>query len=829
MEAAADVKTVIKNLNAFNAERLAASRATVTHAATIEASRGALSLEHALRLAEDVVLPADKMTALRDHYNAAATYLADVTKRTLAGDAAAAAELPMAFTIAGELAAKDEAIARNVARGLESRKILSQAERAPLPINRVNELAAMLKTATAEMDPMILAQRLSMLSKEQQATMARQSISLLRAGQNAIYEMWINALLSGPQTHAANMLSNAATAAWAPGERFLSALLDPGQFTGHRSVYYGEATAMLYGAVEGAKDGLRLLVKSWKERAVAATFGADKVERPRAWKAETFGFDPGSTWGAFADFAGTVINAPGSALKLEDGFFKALNYRMELRALAYREASHEGLKGAEFWARVRQIIAEPEKYPGIKTRAEQFAVIQTFNAEFSELGFVGERAAGVAKLMDHPIGRVVTPFIRTPSNILHYASERTPLLNALSDTVRGDLLAGGERRALALGKLGTSAIVTAVAATYATAAITPENPVPFMTVITGAGPKDAKERANLTRLGWKPFSVYNFATGEYLSYSRLDPFGMMLGAVATTAEIMGQIPEWQADELVAAIALATSRTLVNKTYMEGLSNFLEAMDGDGQNLRRFAEGLARSVVPAGVRQTNRAYVDPNIHETYTLLDHVRAGLPLFSTEMPPRRNLWADPIMITGGLGPDLISPLFTSPVKDDPVSAEMARQRVKVAMPPKWVSGSKPGDLHMTAADAGHEGVPLTPQEYDRLVVLMGKAREAGEINGVPLGALGSQPPLHDSLAELMASEPYDRLPVYPSDARALMIQRRIQLYKDAAELQLRRESPYLEDAITARRTERLRMRQLQPQPVTTPGAALLAPTLGR
>src|SRR3970282_2523257 len=94
-----------------------------------------------------------------------------------------------------------------------------------------------------------------------------------------------------------------------------------------------------------------------------------------------------------------------------------------------------------------------ERY-GLAASAEDFALTQTFTREFDalgKLGGLGRAARGFAENV--PIfGRTILPFTRTPTNLVHYASERVPVLAFLSDTIRADLKGGGERRALGAGQ-----------------------------------------------------------------------------------------------------------------------------------------------------------------------------------------------------------------------------------------------------------------------------------------------------------------------------------------------------------------------------------------
>src|SRR3990167_4136348 len=215
---------------------------------------------------------------------------------------------------------------------------------------------------------------------------------------------------------------------------------------------------MVYGVLEGFKDMLRLGLKEFGE------FGPTKIERTPAITARAFGLNPETTVGGAVDFFGAIIRTPGKALQKEDELFKGFGYRMQLNALAYREAATEGLSGSAFWKRV-----PARRTPGRRGPAPRgFAEIAPFFA------------------------RTILPFTRTPTNLVHYASERVPVLAFLSDTIRADLKVGGERRALAAGKLAGGLMIGEVLRRYAMAPIAPEQPTPYMTLVTGEGPKDAR-------------------------------------------------------------------------------------------------------------------------------------------------------------------------------------------------------------------------------------------------------------------------------------------------------------------------------------------------
>lgn len=749
------VKTTMSTLNKFNAERLASSRATVSHAATVAASEGAMTIEKALRLPDaDFVLDKDKGTALRDLYASTSTRLTHLKNRMLQGDTAVEGEFLDTFLIAQELARKDELVGRGVARALEARKIQSDAGRAPISLADIQKL----RERFGEMTGVSASTLAGMLDQLDTPEKKRTFLGLvgqgLSQGQSMLYEAWVNALLSGPQTHAANTLSNAMTAAWAPAERFLAANLD---FAADRSVFRGESAAMLYGVIEGMKKGLRASVKAMQTG--VSEFGEEKVERVGAISAASIGLNPNTALGAAADYFGALVRIPGRALMSEDAFFKALNYQLELHAYSYRTAMQEG--GGTPWRRMQELIHNPP--PAVHARAEQFALVQTFNQDLSELGFVGQMGSGLMTAAEAvPMGRVVLPFVRTPTNLLHFTMERTPILNALSDTLRADIAAGGERRALAFGKVASGLMAAGGVASLAAAGL-----------ISGGGPSDKTLLANKKLTGWQPYSIQ--IDGKWVAYNRLDPLGMMIGMMADYADIAGEIPEGRRVEYAAAIGLAVSQNMLSKTYLQGLSDLFEAMKDPEKGSEKYVRSLTRSLVPAASRQLERA-TDPVARETRalkevdTLLNELKAGVPGYAHDLPPRRNLWGDPIELNGGWGPDLISPIYTSPVKDDPVAHEIVRLKVALALPqPIMFGGRQPRDLQFQEPRPSQQGVPLTPGEYDLLLHLTGK--------GLPGGV-----PLHDELERFMRSPDYATLTDGPDGTKALAISRIVNAYKTAA-----------------------------------------------
>ena len=507
-----------------------------------------------------------------------------------------------------------------------------------------------------------------------------------------LYEVWINGLLSSPATHMVNILSNVLTASLAVGERKVASMIGD-------SIPTGEASAQLKGMVDGSRDGLRLAWQALKTGEPLDTLEKIEVSKHRAVSSENLNIS--GTAGVFVDYLGEVVRIPGKLLTAGDAFFKSVGYRMELHAQAYRQTFEEGLKGDAAAKRAIEIINNPPA--NIKLAAVDASRYQTFTNELGKIGKVGEQFRNKV-----PYARVIMPFVRTPVNIMSYTFERTPLALA-SKTIRENISAGGARRDLALGKLITGSTIMAVSADLALGGN-----------ITGAGPtnKDMKKMMRLT--GWQPYSIK--VGNKYYAYNRLDPIGALIGLSADMAEIIGQTSEAEADEIATAAALSVFQNMASKTYLSGVIDFIDAFfssstDPEASNykLERWAKRLVGSVVPSVVASVERE-VDPTMRAANTYLDAIKSRIPGFSDDLPPRRNIWGEPVVLEGGIGPDIMSPIYVSSVKDDKVAEEIIRQQTPLSMPSRVIK-------------AGNSTVELTPEQYDRLIML-----SSGDKNKVSL-----------------------------------------------------------------------------------------------
>lgn len=479
-------------------------------------------------------------------------------------------------------------------------------------------------------------------------------------------EAWINALLSGPQTHAVNTISNSLVAMWTVPEQLVAAGFGVLR-KGDDKVFLSETPAKLYGMVEGTKEGLRMAAKTFYTGEPS-----DAVNKLEAAK-----------YKAIPGLAGEIIRIPGRFLMSEDEFFKAIGYRMELNALAVRQAAKEGLSGSEFVNRISEIKNNPPE--DIHLAATDASRYQTFTKPLGETGRSVQRFAS-----SHPAAKVLLPFIRTPTNIIKFAGERTPLA-LFSQAVRDDIKKGGATRDIALARIAVGTSVSATVASLAAEGY-----------ITGGGPTNPDARRTKYASGWQPYSIK--VGDKWVSYSRVEPLGMLLGISADFAEISGHLSEEEADELAGMLVASVSKNLVSKTWLQGISNLVEVFNDPDRYGENFLQSYAGTLIPTGVAQIARTQ-DPILRRAESVTEKLKSRIPGYSDELLPRRNIWGDAIALEGGVGPDIISPFYQSTIKNHKATDELIRLGIDISMPPEKIGG-----------------VDLTPEQHDEFIVINGK-----------------------------------------------------------------------------------------------------------
>lgn len=489
-------------------------------------------------------------------------------------------------------------------------------------------------------------------------------------------ELYYNMMLSGPATHVVNVTSNTLTALGQLPEHGIAAaagkVREVAQRTAVDRVTGSEVGQRAFGLMQGFKEGLRQFARTARTGETS-----DLVSKVEAQHQK-----------AISGLKGEVIRTPSRLLSAEDELFKAVARRMELNGQAARIAHKEGLKGEAASRRIAELVANPTD--DMLDRAFDYGRYLTFQRP------LGDIAGGVARMRnDSFIMTALIPFVRTPTNLLKFAAERSPAAPLLKEW-RADFKAGGARRDLAIAR---ALVGTAFGAAIYEAALNGR--------VSGSMPSDPVKAQFMRADGWQP---YSFKVGDtWYSYQRLDPFAMTVGVAADLAVKKDGMTKRQLEDYAMMLTASVIKNLGDKTWLSSASDFVEAISDPERYgsayLRKMGAGF---VTPAISSQTARA-IDPVSRDARTLGDAVQNRIPGLSSSLPAKRDVWGNPILNEGGLGPDLVSPIWQSSEKNDAVSQEMLRIGARFEPPQRFLMQDG-------------KRVDLTSRQYEQYAEAAGK-----------------------------------------------------------------------------------------------------------
>lgn len=462
------------------------------------------------------------------------------------------------------------------------------------------------------------------------------------SGSDAFWTFYKSALLSSPDTHVVNMVSNLFTAGLQVPTRLLAGGIGTAKrlATGGKAgeTRLGETGYQLAGMLEGAVNGAKGAVESWRTGEDA--FGGNKAEIYRT-------DHPGQkVWGV-----------PLRLLQSEDAFFKNLNDGMERYSVAYRMASQElnGQGPAAVHKRVQELIANPPQE--LTDAGHDAALFHTFN---NQAGKLTQAVNNLCHSLPHGTGNLVIPFLKTPANLITYAVKHSPAAPIFKE-VRADLKAGGAKQEEALARMGIGSLLISLGAVGA-----------MNGTLSGGGPEDQKERQAWLAAGNQPYSLK--VNGKWYAYNRIEPLASLVGIAADIAH-----GSEKQDLGLASIFKAVGRNFTSKTWLQGLSGVMQAMsDPDRYGESFLARTGATLAQPMTLLSHLGRYGDPYQRDSDrgSFLDQLKYRLPgeTFGREsLPIKTDHFGQPLMEAqrqiGRAGPIPI----TTP-SDDPVRLEAAR-----------------------------------------------------------------------------------------------------------------------------------------------------------
>ena len=607
------------------------------------------------------------------------------------------------------------------------------AERAAMMVNSLNTEKQIIKYA-----------------EQLASTVGKETTGWRKIG-DAWTEAYLNiGLLSSPKTHIRNIAGNTVALSSEIGARAIAPWV-PGSGAG--GVVHGEATAMVYGIVDGWKDGMKIISETWQESRSMQDYAQrylSKMEfsKVNAISGEAFGLDGGFFAGAL-DFVGKATRIPGRALVTMDDFFRYVNRRAFTYAKHHREGITKGLTGKAS----REALEEAFHNPSYITRAEAdaYAAEQTFN---NALGPQAQKVMDVLRGSDYTavdvISKTMIPFIRTPLNIFHYANKRTPL-GLFYTGVRDAIRAGGAGRDLALARMGMG---TAMMGTVWTLSAAEK--------ITGEGPRNPVLRQAWLALGNEPYSIK--IGDKWIPYGNIEPLSMILQysadvlEVIKTGDLSGEDHETLAHALFATYVAPYTKNFSSKMFLQGMSDIVTAiMDEDGHKLERVFKQFPTRLVPAGEAEA-RKFFSPSVREAITVMDKLKKRSGWGAKNLPLKRNLFGQPMLPPGSMGTEGLSPFYAARPgeKHDAIWNEVYNNQMRITMPQK-------------ERRIGTEVLELTAKQYETHILKMNK---------IKIGGLN----MIESLTKAINSPAYKKMTEGPEGGKAQRLTYIVNQYKKDA-----------------------------------------------
>ena len=455
----------------------------------------------------------------------------------------------------------------------------------------------------------LITKKLQAAQGNPQALQKMASESKIMRGLKIQNEIFINSILSGPETHAVNILSTGLNTLARPLEQTLGSFAQgdmTGAIRGGKELYY--LISSITDSLKGAKLSFQI---------------EDNIVNPGAMIQDADRFqvrmEGDSNLANIVNAFGTIIRLPSRFLLAEDEFFKQLNFRAYVKASAWEDGMRKGLQGADLQDHIqRQFdgtieIVNKNSMANVKDKsvldlyekAQQYAAETTFTADLPE-GSLGGAIQGVAR---HPAGRIVFPFVRTPINIFKAQVRRTPGVNMLLQEYRQALKSTDPSVvAKAKGEMILGGSIWAIAGLTAYSINDPMSEL----AITGGGPSDYNMLNQKRATGWQPYSFRfllkdengNVRMGKdgkprykYVSFKRLDPWSSFLMMAADAAAITGGLSKQDRDDFGVAAAVALGRNITNKTYLQGITELADLLGKPYKLESWLARRAAATIIP----------------------------------------------------------------------------------------------------------------------------------------------------------------------------------------------------------------------------------------
>ncbi len=514
-----------------------------------------------------------------------------------------------------------------------------------------------------------------------------------------------NMMLSSVRTHAANILGSVATGIWE------SVVVNPTKIGINNVEFAGRAMVHSVFGKGGmrAQDRIALSelisVPVTTVRSMRAAFANAKD----VFNGEAMGHGKVynelgiSTSGGGEGAIPRALQIPTRLLEAEDAFFRSTYFNSKLSQLAKREALLKAEVDDDVSRLYQQYMDSPP--PAMMDEALEYAGKLTFTNDPSAYGsFLGTFAKTMSTIQDHPVGRLVLPFVRTPVNLFGYALEQGGVGKLIAPKKLFAELQNPETRADAEARIAIAAGLYYYLKDYWDEG-----------KITGASPDNYGVLRARQTAGWRENAIR--LGDEYYQLNRLDPLGLILAGYATTYSATEHTTvEDTPTAIVAAIAEVASM-LSDRSVLSGLGDLervFQASEGSvgkqfGKQIARMATSFIIPALARDFREGKDAYrrslevpdkfgpaVWASINKT------VRNAWPGASEGLPPQVDAFGDDMLNIGGWAWRGLVPIKRAEIKQDPVAVALIATATPMNKPAYLIGLPNGPKIDLLAIDGG-------------------------------------------------------------------------------------------------------------------------------
>ena len=532
-----------------------------------------------------------------------------------------------------------------------------------------------------------------------------------------------NMMLSSVRTHAANIAGSVATGVWE------SIVINPTKVLANNAEYAGRAMVHATFGKGGmrAQDRLALSEIVTVPRDTALSIRAAFAQAKDVFNGEAMGH--GKVYNEMGitpagDAGGALPKAlqlPTRLLEAEDAFFRTMYFNSKMAQLAKRDALVMAETDADVERLFRQYMESPP--PKMMEEALDFAGKLTFTNDPSAYGSVlGTFAKTMSTIQDHPVGRLILPFVRTPANLFGYALEQGGVGKLIAPRKLYNELTqqGPEARADAEARIAIAAGLYF----YLKEHWDDGN-------ITGASPQNYGVLRARETAGWRENSIR--IGGEYYQLNRMDPIGLILAGYATTYSAMEHSTEADIPTAIVGSIAEVASMLSDRSTLSGLGDLERVFQASessvgkmaGKQVARMATSFMIPALARDFREGKDAY-----KRSLDVPDSVGSAAwaaiqksfinswPGASESLPPQVDGWGNDMLNMGGTVWRGIVPIRRGEIKQDPVTVALIATAAPLNKPDHLIKFPNMPEVDLLAMDGGAGWI------YRAYQIDVGKAR---------------------------------------------------------------------------------------------------------